>query len=57
MKKDQNYWRNLYQFKKNAESIQKKWGLPINKYRTSALVAIMMNPPQTGKINKRKFFT
>tara|TARA_Y100001978_G_C23299463_1_gene248635 strand:- start:107 stop:256 length:150 start_codon:yes stop_codon:yes gene_type:complete len=44
MKKDQNYWKNLYQFKKNAESIQKRWGLPINKYRTFASRAFMTYP-------------
>ena len=43
IKRDKNYWKNLYQYKKTAESIQKKWGVPINRYRTSALVAVLMD--------------
>ena len=42
-KRDNNYWTNLNKHKKTAESIQKKWGVPINRYRTSALVAVLMD--------------
>tara|TARA_Y100001980_G_C14319286_1_gene140584 strand:- start:27 stop:176 length:150 start_codon:yes stop_codon:yes gene_type:complete len=44
--KDKNYWNKLCQFKKQAHNIQKKMGVPINKYRTTALVAVMLNPPK-----------
>ncbi len=46
MMRDKNYWNKLRQFKRNAENIQKKMGVTINKYRTSALVAVMLNPPK-----------
>ena len=44
--KDKNYWNKLCQFKKQSHNIQKKMGVPINKYRTTALVAVMLNPPK-----------
>ena len=42
-KRDNNYWKTLFHHKKTAEGIQKKWGVPINKYRTSAIVAVLMD--------------
>ena len=46
--RDKNYWNKLCQFKKNAVNIQKKMGVPINKYRTASLVSVMISPPKKG---------
>ena len=59
MKRDKEYFRKLFLYKKQIEDHFKKRGESLNKYQLATLVSIKMNPSltQRGKINRGKFFT